>query len=174
MQIKTECSFIPSHQPLYQGIFGLTKSLQQTYPNYKNWYEKTFLDGLKKGEREIIVALENKKIIGCALIKNTRLEKKLCTLFVHPNFRRQGIGEQLLKTSIQKLGQNPLVSVSQENKPFVDNLFRKYNFHLSAMKKGFYQPNTEEYYFNDERADAVQNKIIPILIQRKKQLIKNQ
>ena len=173
MQIKTESSFVPSHQPLYQGIFDLTKSLQQTYPNYKNWYEKTFLEGLKKGEREIIVAFDNKRIIGCALIKNTRLEKKLCTLFVHPNFRRQGIGEQLLKTSIQKLKQNPLVSVSQKNKPLVDTLFHKFNFHLSAVKKGVYQPESMEYFFNDERADVVQNKLIPVLIQRKKQLIKN-
>lgn len=173
MQIKTENSFIPSHQPLYQGIFSLTKSLRQTYPNYKNWYEKTFLEGLKKGERGIIVALDGTKIVGCALIKNTSDEKKLCTLFVHPNYRRQGIGEQLLQTSIQKLGQNPLVSVSQENRSFVDGLFRKFNFHLSAMKKGVYQPDSVECFFNDARSDVVQNKLIPVLVQRQKQLIKN-
>ena len=173
MQIKTEDSFIPSHQPLYQGIFDLTKSLQQTYPDYQNWYEKTFLAGLKKGERGIIVAMDDKKIVGCALIKNTRLEKKLCTLFVRPNDRRQGIGEQLLKAAIQKLGQNPLVSVSQKNKHFVDTLFRKFNFQLTAMKKGVYQPESMEYFFNDERAQTIQNKLIPVLIQRKKQLIKS-
>lgn len=173
MQIKTECSFIPSHQPLYQGIFDLTKSLQQSYPNYKSWYEKTFLEGLKKGEREIIIAQDGEKIVGCALIKNTSDEKKLCTLFVHPNFRRQGIGEQLLKISIQKLGQNPLISVSQENTPLVNGLFRKFNFHLSAIKKGCYQPESTEYFFNDVRAKIIQNKLIPVLIQRRKYLERN-
>lgn len=173
MQIKTERSFTSNHYSLYQGIFGLTQSLKHTYPNYEKWYYQTFLKGLKKGERSIIFASDKEQIIGCALIKNTPMEKKLCTLFVDPIYRKRGIGEQLLQASIQELGQNPLVSVSGKNRIFVKSLFSKFNFHLSAIKKAAYKADETEYYFNDARADIVQNKLIPALILRRKQLEKN-
>ena len=173
VQIKTELFFKAKHQTLYQDIFDLTQSLQQTYPDYKNWYNQTFLEGLKKRERGIIVALDDKKMIGCALIKNTPEEKKLCTLFVHPDYRRRGIAAQLLKETVRVLGEKPFVTVSENNKQFVDKLFDQFRFHLSATKKSVYLPNKKEYYFNDAQADAIQNKLIPVLIQRQKQLKKS-
>ena len=72
----------------------------------------------------------------------------------------------------QELGQNPLISVSEENKFFVNTLFRKFNFRLSAVKKGIYKSESTEYYFNDARAEAIQNGLIPVLIRRQKQLEK--
>ena len=77
MQIKTESVFLPEHQKLYQDILKLTASVQETYPDYPRWYENTFLEGLKKGERMILIAEEKGELLGCALLKKTSQEKKL-------------------------------------------------------------------------------------------------
>ena len=173
MQIKTEASFNPLHQQLYRDIFQLTRPVQESYPNYQDWYQNTFLGGLKKGERIILMAEEKGQLLGCALLKNTSTEKKLCTLFVRPDLRGQGIGSLLLKKTIEVLGQKPLTSVSEKNRKAVSSLFTRFGFHLSAQKKGKYLPQNTEYYFNDERAEVIQKGLIPVLIQRAKKLQKS-
>lgn len=173
MQIKTERSFLSGHKTLYRDVFELTQSISQTYPNYSDWYHQTFLEGLKRGNRAIITAEENGKLIGVALIKNTPEEKKLCTLFVRSENRHQGIGQKLLAQVIQELGHNPLVSVSEKNMTNVSSLFKRFKFHLSVRKKNVYQSGITEYYFNDEKAEIIQKGLIPVLIQRAKKLQKS-
>ena len=172
MQIKTELSFVPTHQKLYKAISDLTSPVSESYPDYQDWYQKIFLEGLKKGERGILFAEEKGRLVGCALIKNTPIEKKLCTLFVHPDFRGKGIGTFLLKRTIEMLGQKPLTSVSGKNKSAFASLFHRFGFCLSAQKKGIYLPTETEFYFNDERAEAVQKGLLPVLIARARQLKK--
>ena len=173
MQIKTETTFSSKHQKLYQDVLQLTMPVQESYPNYQEWYRNTFLEGLKKGERTILIAEEKGKLLGCALLKNMLTEKKLCTLFVHPDFRGKGIGSLLLKRTIEELGQKPLIAVSEKNRKVVSSLFNRFGFHLSAQKKGQYLPQNTEYYFNDEKAESIQKGLIPVLIQRTKKLQKS-
>ena len=47
-------------------------------------------------------------LAGCVLIKNTEEEKKICTLFVNPKFRRQALGKQLMEQTLKELGEHPL------------------------------------------------------------------
>ena len=173
MQIKTESTFSPEHQKLYQDILKLTLSVQESYPNYQKWYKNTFLEGLKKGERIILMIENNGKLLGCALLKKTTIERKLCTLFVRPDYRKQGIGSRLLERTTEILGQKPLASVSEKNMKGVFSLFNHFGFHLSGKKKGKYLPQNTEYYFNDERAETIQKGLIPVLIQRAKKLQKS-
>ena len=172
MQIKTESTFIPTHQKLYQDILKLTLSIQDNYPNYQKWYKNTFLEGLKKGERGIITVCDKGKVLGVVLFKDTPAEKKLCTLFVHPDYRKKGIATQLVKAVVQELGEKPFVSVSEQNFPQINPLFQKMGFHLSARVKGVYFPEKMEYYFNDKKQESIQNGLIPVLIQRMRQLKK--
>ena len=111
MQIKIERTFLPEHEALYKDVFEMTQTITQTYPNYSCWYHQTFLREKKKGKRALIMAEEKGKLVGVALVKNTSEEKKLCTLFVRPENRRQGIGQKLLAKTIQELGQKPLISL---------------------------------------------------------------
>ena len=173
MQIKTETTFSSKHQKLYQDVLQLTMPVQESYPNYQEWYRNTFLEGLKKGERTILMAEEKGKLLGCSLLKNTSLEKKLCTLFVHSDFRGRGIGTSLLTRAMEVLGQKPLATVSDKNMRGVSTLFNRFGFHLSAQKKGQYLPQNTEYYFNDEKAESIQKGLIPVLIQRTKKLQKS-
>ena len=171
MQIKTFDSFHPEHASLYAEMLDLIRSFGDAYPESDRWFKETFLSGLKKKERSYIVAWdEQKSLAGYALIKNTPMEKKICTLFVKPSFRRRGIGKQLVNQALSELGEHPLITVSGKNLPLLQPLLKQSGFHLSAVKRGVYRPDEPEYYFNDQPADAVKNGLIPVLMERMRQL----
>jgi GNAT superfamily N-acetyltransferase len=167
MQIKTFHSFHKEHKKLYEDILSLTYSINETYPKYSTWFKEKFLTGLKNKERIYIVAQnENGQLVGCVLLKNTAQEKKICALFVHPDYRKKGIGGKLIEQTLSELGEHPLITVSDRNIVQLAPLLRRKGFHLSAVKKGAYRPEDTEYYFNDQKADAIKDGLIPVLIQR--------
>ena len=171
MQLKTYNSFHPEHARLEADIRALTQPIYQFYPHYDIWFQNTFIPGLKKKERLYTIAqTETGVVTGCILMKNTANEKKICTLFVRPEFRHQGIGTALIRQAIQELGDYPLITIPQENMPLFFPLLTRLGFHLSAARKGIYRNNIMEYFFNDKRADAVHQKLIPVLRQRTQEL----
>ena len=169
MQIKTFTSFRPEHKQLYRQILALTQPINDTYPEYARWFWNKFISGLKKGERMYIIAQEDNTLAGCVLIKKTPEEQKICTFFVEGGFREKGLGKQLMDQTLKELGLHPLITVSGRNLPLLSRLLKQSGFHLSACKRGVYNPQDTEYYFNDAKADAVKNSLIPLLIQRMKQ-----
>lgn len=171
MQIKTFTSFNPEHAALYNQMLELTKPVNETYPEYTKWFMEKFISGLQKKERMYIIAQDdNNTLAGCVLIKNTEKEKKICTLFVNPKFRRQGLGKQLMEQTLKELGEHPLIAVSSRNLSQLSGLLRQCGFHLSATKKGVYHSEDTEYYFNDKKADLIKEGLIPVLQQRMNQL----
>lgn len=174
MQIKTFDSFYPEHIKLYEEIFELIKPIQDFYPNYEKWYREKFIPGLKKKERLYIVAYDDKKNIlsGCALLKKTREENKLCTLFVHPNYRSQGLGKKLMQQALNAFGKLPLLTISSKNFSKYQPLLKHFGFHWSASKKNVYQENDIELYFNEPKSDAIKDGLIPLLKKRMSQIQK--
>jgi ribosomal protein S18 acetylase RimI-like enzyme len=171
MQIKTFNSFHEDHEKLYEDILYLTSSVGDTYPQYSTWFKEKFLPDLKNKKRMYIIAQDkDKKLVGCVLIKNTEEEKKISTLFVHPDYRKKGLGGKLMEQTLSELGEHPLITVSDRNIAQLTPLLRKKGFHLSAVKKGAYRPEDIEYYFNDQKADAIKDGLIPVLIQRMNKL----
>ena len=76
----------------------LLEELSDSYPNFDKWYNEKVLVEMRKGvsSREIIVAISElergSKITGVAIIKKTEEERKICTLKVLKEYRKQGIG----------------------------------------------------------------------------------
>ena len=171
MQIQIFDSFRPEHEPLYAQILNLAQTVRPAYPGYDRWFREIFMPGLLRKERMYIVAQDDSgALAGYALIKKTAEEKKICTLFVDPKFRKQGLGQQLMKRTLAVLGPRPLITVSGRNLPQLAGLLDAFGFQLSAVKKGVYRADDAEYYFNDPKADAVKNGLIPVLMRRMKQL----
>ena len=168
MQIKSYLGYHKEHRGLYRTLFVMTQPVGEVYDDYATWYKKTFIDGLKKGERGYIVAKEDKgQVVGCALLKNTPNEKKICTLFVRSDWRGRGVGTELMKSCIKVLGPKPLLTVSQQNIGKFRPLLQRFGFELSAKKR---INDRIEYHFNDQRAEIVKRGLIPVLIERMKQL----
>ena len=171
MQLKTYNSFSPQHSKLYNDILALTQPIRQFYPNYEDWFKNTFISGLKRKKRLYILAQTETGILaGCILIKNTADEKKICTLFVKPEFRKQGIATALIRETIQLLGEYPLITVSQENMKQVFPLLTRLGFRLSTTRQDLYRPGSTEYFFNGKGTNTCQERLISVLNQRAKQL----
>ena len=171
MQLKIFDTFDDNHPELYQDILNLTGSARQFYPGYEDWFYKTFIPGIKKKERLIITAQnETGALIGCALIKNTPSEKKICTLYVKPKYRRQGIGTTLIRQAIQIVGEYPLITVSQENINQLLPFLTRQGFRLSTAKRSLYRTDSIEYLFNDKQTEVIQKRLIPVLVHRAHQL----
>ena len=76
---------------LADSIYDITDFVRDNYPKHREWFiEKQFPGVINGDERDILFVRDPENldnIIGMACTKKTSEEKKLCTLFVSPEFR---------------------------------------------------------------------------------------
>jgi ribosomal protein S18 acetylase RimI-like enzyme len=156
------------HFGLYQQIPILTKTISDSYPGHMEWIDKKFLKQLHDGLRGYAFSvdyntpvkvpnllhpgqtLDSYHLSGCSLLKKDKHEKKICCLFVDPNYRKQGIASRLIESSFEILGTDkPLITVSEHNLPQLKRLLEKFNFELTSVKDSVYLPGVREYYYNE-------------------------
>ncbi len=151
MQIITYDFFEAEKASLYDDIYALTSSLKEVYPDYHHWFYHTFLEGLKQKQRICVVAKKSGQIVGCALLKKGPDEKKLSTIFVHPDFHRQGIGTRLMQKSVELLDRPILLTVSDDKLSGIQPLLTHFHFYHTHQRPGVYtQTLTEHYFIRDE------------------------
>ena len=120
------------------------------YPFFEEWLEHVFYMTYTK-ERVIITSESDDgiEIYGVCIIKNTKQEKKICTLRVATEMQRQGIGTHLVSMAIALLGDNyPLITVPQKHLEPFKRFLSFFNFKISGKVKSVYNEDTYEYYFN--------------------------
>lgn len=124
-------------------------SLSSFYPDFYNWYESKVKDGIISGERKILLATRERQIAGIAIVKDTKLEKKLCCLRVSKKFQGSGVGILLFERSFETLGTNkPLLSISNQNIEQFNKIFRYFGFHHENSYQDLYRKNNIELSFN--------------------------
>ena len=136
---KTEISL-----PLLKTLF---EKVGESYPDFDYWLEQKVLSDLKLGNRDLIISSIKGEIAGFVLTKDS--EKKVCTIFVKPEYRNKGIADKLLSISKEKLGTNyPKLTVGRKKYPMFRKLFDKHNFKITKEIKGYYKPEETEIFFN--------------------------
>lgn len=140
-------------------VFEKLCFLRKNYPNFRDWYNNKVVDGILKGEREILIKEVDGEIAAISILK-TCDEKKICSFVVMPSFRKMGIGTELLQKSMEILEtRNPMITVSSENilefRPFLD----KFGFKQCEELTGYYLKNSSEYVFNGYLSRKSNNKI---------------
>lgn len=148
----------------YNQLPVLTKSIGSSYPGHFEWLSNVFLGGLRDGNRGYSFAIDNNKftdvcgghmvqmykLAGCALLKNTDEEKKICCLFVDPEYRYQGIASHLIENSFEMLGTDkPLMTVAENNLSQLQKLINRYDFELTSVRDSVYRRGIKEYYYNE-------------------------
>ena len=158
MQIEKLDSVCAENIFLYEYVLHFISPIESLYPNLSKWYEEVFVPGLIRRERSCLLAIENRELIGCVLLKKNAEEKKISTLFVRPDYRKKGIGKTLLSMALNDLRTGASLSVSEENLSCMKPLLQEFNFSLSEVKEGFYRKGKKEYFFRQGENRIVSKK----------------
>lgn len=136
-------------------IYQITKFLNETYPGYKKWFfNKQVIECYKSSRDIIFVRNESDEIVGISCLKKENNERKICTLFVKPNYRLQGIGSMLLEESMEFLETNkPLITLTDDKLIMFEKIIKKYEWELTEI---VYNENTgkKELCFNGKLTKA--------------------
>lgn len=129
-------------------VFDTLKLLDIKYPDFEKWFDRVFVETLDTQiSRDIILAIENKSIAGILILKDFDGEKKVCTVVVSPNYRKQGIATKLFELSFEYLGtRKPSFTISQDVVPTFTGIIRKFKFKLSNIDYTYNKDNVEFYY----------------------------
>jgi len=108
-------------------------------------YIHEFRAAVRDADPKSIVVLNNRQVVGFALLRHTRMFRYLDTielayLVVHPDFQGKQIGSTLLK-KVKELSPNVILEVSYDN-PAAERLYRRHGFetwrHLYTKANGGY------------------------------------
>ena len=137
---------------LADEIYGLTIQLNGTYPGYKEWFYDKQIKGCLTPNRNIIfIKNEEGKIIALSCLKKDEEEKKICTLFVSDEYRKQGLGSLLFEESMKFLETTkPLVTFTEDKLPMLEKMVTKYNWELTEIVDGIYNNGIREFCFNGQ------------------------
>lgn len=148
INVSATISCVENSQLAIEHIYGVLSPLNREYPNFKYWFFNTVVPGLSNGTRKIFVAMVSDKIAGILILKDSH-EKKICTLRVLPEYRRMGIGRQLMEQAVQTLKTNrPLITVSDEHLDEFNPLFAEFGFSATAAYINCYRQGSTEYAYN--------------------------
>ncbi|MCA3897342.1 GNAT family N-acetyltransferase [Vibrio vulnificus] len=131
----------------FENIRKLLEPVSDLYPDFDTWFN--FRVRRQYPQQRIVIAAErDSTIVGVAILKKTIDEHKICTLFVHKNYRGQKVGSELLNEAVNILdGKDISITVSEERNSSLKPLLEKKGFQLKDAKLGYYRPNTTEYFY---------------------------
>lgn len=129
----------------------LLADLECYYPFFSKWLEKVFFELHNSYSRKVLLCVGSNifDILGVAIVKDTKEEKKICTLRVVKRYQRQGIGSALLAKTIEVLqDSHPLITVSGVQMDSFGRFLKKRGFAVRDKVKSLYRKGSYEYFFN--------------------------
>ncbi|WP_162862514.1 hypothetical protein [Acetivibrio cellulolyticus] len=120
------------------------------YPGFAGWYYNKVIPNITKtNQKDILLFLVNETIAGVSIIKAEDEERKICTLMVNSNFRKNGIGMILFNKSFEILGtEKPVLTISENRITEFSKLFSYYGFEMASVCNNYYKEGMSEYCFN--------------------------
>ena len=122
----------------------------RSFPN--PWHESTFRGEIQHRPISfplVIVHNALDRVIGYIIFWVIGEEAQINNIAVHPDFRRLGIGEQVLRQVIQQLRSSGAVMVTLEVRPSnvgAQTLYRKLGFRMIGIRKGYYTNPPEDAF----------------------------
>ena len=87
-------------------------------------------------------------------------EAHIATIAVHPDFRRQGLGEQILLhalRAVQAEGARRAFLEVRAGNTAAQALYKKYGFEIAGIRRGYYKDNNEDaLLMNLEKFDCLE------------------
>lgn len=127
-------------------IIEVLERLKEVYPNIKEWFFNKVVTDIGNN-REIILLEFKKQIVALLILKYN--EKKISTIYVHPDFRHKGFGRLMIKISKRELNTfKPKITISDKCLDLFKNLLEIQQFKKSGVICGKYKEGVVEHYFN--------------------------
>lgn len=96
---------------------------------------------------QVVEEIETKKVVAFAGFWKIFQEAHICNIAVHPDYRGLGIGHLIMKALLEKsdaLGILELTLEVRASNETAKNLYRKYGFKISGIRKEYYTDNRED------------------------------
>lgn len=134
-------------------IYLLCNDIKKDYPGFAIWLYKLQLEeSINSDKRDILFVRCDNKIIAFVLLKKYKEEKKICSIYVDPNYRRQKIGTKLLNASFDYLvTTKPLITIRDYKIDYFKSIIKKYDWQLTDELNNYYGKDTKEYCYNKKR-----------------------
>jgi len=122
----------------------------RSFPN--PWHESTFRGEIQHRPISfpLVVVLDAlERVIGYIIFWVIGEEAQINNVAMHPDFRRLGIGEQVLRQVIAQLRSSGVTMVTLEVRPSntgAQTLYRKLGFRMIGLRKGYYTNPPEDAF----------------------------
>lgn len=137
-------------QMYYNYIYLFLMEANMPYPAFSVWYNNLFTDDLYlKPEREIMICEKEYRIAGVTILKRTKEEAKICTMYVAKQYRHNGIGQMLMELSLEWLkNQKPVITLDSSKEPEFTGILNHFGFALQKRSCGLYRPEKVELIYS--------------------------
>lgn len=134
------------------GVFEVEKNCFEHH-----WSKDAFAKELKNDVARYLVAKLDGKVVGYVGIWFVMDEGHITNVAVHSDYRGKKIGDELVKSLVNLCKENNIVSMTLEvrvSNVVAQNLYKKYGFKLSGIRKEYYSDNKEDamIMWNDVKA----------------------
>lgn len=142
---------IISYDDNINTIIDILKPIIEFYPSYREWLENTVNLSLSNNSRKIKILRNNTDIVGLSILKNTIEEKKICSLFVSPNYRGEAWFYSLYTDSINFLDTTkPIITIPEPIVKKYHGLIFTGKWKLTSKIKNRYKDGIVEYGFSEK------------------------
>ncbi|OGD21069.1 MAG: ribosomal-protein-alanine N-acetyltransferase [Candidatus Aminicenantes bacterium RBG_16_63_16] len=121
-----------------------------SFPN--PWQESTFRGEIQHRPISFPLVVEHSahnRVIGYIVFWVIGEEAQINNIAVHPDFRRLGVGERVLRQVIAQLRSSGVSMVTLEVRPSntgAQTLYRKLGFRMIGLRKGYYTNPPEDAF----------------------------
>lgn len=134
-------------------LFALFDIASKSYPGHEAWYiGKQLRETALTGKRDILFIRNPNtpfEIIAMSCLKKTDDEKKICTFYIKPDYRKPEIYNALIKASLTFLKTAwPLITINDDHVDMLTSIIDKYHWNLTEVLPDYYQKGVSELCFN--------------------------
>ena len=137
---------------LHRDVRDFLLESSDLYPGIDKWWDRRVVPGLGNGQRVCRVRMVDGKMAAVAIGKRSHRSSKLCTLRVRDEYQGQGIGQQLLHSTLRDLlstgARRMHLTISEPILDQCGRFFDPYGFSFVTCRKGWYIRGMYELAFS--------------------------
>ena len=134
----------------HMRILEALASLERTYPGFRDWYRFRVMPGVPSGQRLVLAAVEDGRILALSILKRSVSQRKLCTLWKSEASRGdRTLEKSLLAASTGWLGTDrPGFTVPEDMLPRLHGLAATLSARNETVLGPLYREGVREFAFN--------------------------